>query len=403
MSDIVTAIKRFFHWGPITAIGIIKCITVTTLYMNSMWWPPNTLGGFLNQNLFLILSALASINYVMALVLGPSFLPPKWRPEDKSTEEFLQFCTICEGFKAPRSHHCRKCGKCVKKMDHHCPWINTCVGWGNHAYFTCFLGFSVLGSIQASYILCASFYRGIHRSWFIYNGQQYLATVHFGLPSLVFCVFSLGLAVGVVIAVGMLLAFQIRSIVRNRTGIEDWILEKAKYRREDSGEEFIFPYDLGYKRNIQQVASWSCAPIGDGIVWQINDKCDQYTLTREQKAQKAEKRARTRTYSIVKKVSGSWIPLWSQGFSVCLSPPCTDEPRIKLEPGDMVKVTRWKKHWLFGDKISKTKNGYETELVSNTSSKKIRCRGWFPRKCAVELVEPESSEHQEHFSNKKVD
>lgn len=77
----------------------------------------------------------------------------------------------------------------------------------------------------------------------------------------------------------MLLAFQLRSIVRNRTGIEDWILEKAKYRREDSGEEFIFPYDLGYKRNIQQVASWSCAPIGDGIVWEINEKCDQYTLT----------------------------------------------------------------------------------------------------------------------------
>lgn len=93
------------------------------------------------------------------------------------------------------------------------------------------------------------------------------------------CVLSLGLAVGVVIAVGMLLIFQLRSIARNRTGIEDWILEKAKYRREHSGEEFIYPYDLGYKRNIKQVISWSCAPIGDGIVWEINDKCDQYTLT----------------------------------------------------------------------------------------------------------------------------
>lgn len=48
---------------------------------------------------------------------------------------------------------------------------------------------------------------------------------------------------------------------------------------------------------------------------------------------------------MVKKVSGSWIPLWSQGFAVCLSPPCTDEPRIKLEPGDLVKVTRWKKYF----------------------------------------------------------
>lgn len=43
-------------------------------------------------------------------------------------------------------------------------------------------------------------------------------------------------------------------------------------------------------------------------------------------------------------MSGSWIPLWSQGLIVCINPPCTDEPRIRLEPGDIVKVTRWKKY-----------------------------------------------------------
>lgn len=56
-------------------------------------------------------------------------------------------------------------------------------------------------------------------------------------------------------------------------------MEKAKYRREESGEEFIFPYDLGYLENMRQVADWSCAPIGDGIEWKIRDDCDQYTLT----------------------------------------------------------------------------------------------------------------------------
>lgn len=44
---------------------------------------------------------------------------------------------------------------------------------------------------------------------YVYSGQYHLATVHFGLPSLVMCVFSLGLAVGVVVAVGMLLVFQV--------------------------------------------------------------------------------------------------------------------------------------------------------------------------------------------------
>lgn len=47
--------------------------------------------------------------------------------------------------------------------------------------------------------------------------------------------------------------------MRNRTGIEDWILEKAIHRRlvaqEKGGamEPFIYPYHLGVWRNIQQV------------------------------------------------------------------------------------------------------------------------------------------------------
>lgn len=178
---------------------------------------------------------------------------------------------------------------------------------------------------------------------YIYNGQRQLATIQFNVFTLSLCIFSLGLAVGVVIAVGMLLYFQVRSIMRNRTGIEDWILEKANYRREDTGEEFLFPYDLGTMENIKQVADWSCTPVGDGIHWKVREGCDQYTLTAEQIAQKTEKRARTRTYIIQKAATGSWLPFWSQGIRVAFSPPCTDESRIKLDVGDIVKVTRWKK------------------------------------------------------------
>ena len=38
---------------------------------------------------------------------------------------------ICQVLQPPRAHHCRQCGKCVRKMDHHCPWINNCVGHEN--------------------------------------------------------------------------------------------------------------------------------------------------------------------------------------------------------------------------------------------------------------------------------
>ena len=41
-------------------------------------------------------------------------------------------CKKCSFTKPRRTHHCSACRQCVLKMDHHCPWLNNCVGFFNY-------------------------------------------------------------------------------------------------------------------------------------------------------------------------------------------------------------------------------------------------------------------------------
>jgi hypothetical protein len=55
----------------------------------------------------------------------------------------IALCPDCLVVRTPRSRHCNTCNQCVERFDHHCPWINNCVGVGNHSYFVSFLFFLV--------------------------------------------------------------------------------------------------------------------------------------------------------------------------------------------------------------------------------------------------------------------
>ena len=64
-------------------------------------------------------------------------------------------CEKCNFDKINRSKHCKICNKCIEKFDHHCIWINNCVGANNLKYFLLFL---YLHSVLTCYMSCLALY-----------------------------------------------------------------------------------------------------------------------------------------------------------------------------------------------------------------------------------------------------
>lgn len=54
-----------------------------------------------------------------------------------------RWCAFCKMIQPPRAKHCRDCNCCVLRNDHHCPFVNNCIGQRNYVYFCGFL-FSLL-------------------------------------------------------------------------------------------------------------------------------------------------------------------------------------------------------------------------------------------------------------------
>lgn len=86
------------------------------------------------------LTPFIALSFFIASALDPGYLRQKHNFMDLLSKIHpCEMCPDCEVLRTPRSRHCAICNRCVERFDHHCPWLNNCVGVRNHSAFLVYL------------------------------------------------------------------------------------------------------------------------------------------------------------------------------------------------------------------------------------------------------------------------
>ncbi|XP_009889026.1 PREDICTED: LOW QUALITY PROTEIN: palmitoyltransferase ZDHHC15 [Charadrius vociferus] len=148
----------------------------------------------------------------------------------------IRFCDRCQLIKPDRCHHCSVCAVCVLKMDHHCPWVNNCIGFSNYKFFLLFLAYSLLYCLYIAATVTVFKYFINYWTGELTNGRSKFHVL-----------FLLFVAIMFFVSLMFLFGYHCWLVSRNRSTLEAFSAPVFQNGPDKNG------FNLGFVKNLQQV------------------------------------------------------------------------------------------------------------------------------------------------------
>ena len=128
-------------------------------------------------SLFYILIISLFVSFFIMIKSDPGFLETKenltWLQMVEKKIHINEYCPYCKVKKTKKVKHCHVCKKCVHGFDHHCNWIDNCVGEKNKILFLIFVSLTLLNLVFNFYLSLIVLTTGNAQGSNIINNNNY--------------------------------------------------------------------------------------------------------------------------------------------------------------------------------------------------------------------------------------